>query len=576
MMMNFNNKYEKGRFFALFSNKKYIALYAFATISILLFGQYHFWSAFLGGAYLAIAIIITVIKKQYLNVSFGLPTLLIHLVVLSYFVSIIWAIDKGMATLGFFKYLTVSLIILLADGTAVNKNKILETYATIAGLSVILCCLLSFIPSIRREVFYGGRLGGTFLYANSYGLYLLLSMVIISTKETMRKIDYFFCFIIGLGIILTGSRSIFVISIVSILLLFFINKRAVVSFACGALLASLLSFWFNNVGGIQRSISISLSSGEMLNRLAYYYDGSRLIINHPFGLGHYGWWYVQTSIQSSLYNVRLIHNWVLQLALDVGIVPTILLATSVLIVAFHKNSILRTRLLILLIFGHSLIDYNLAFLSTAYIAIMAMQVDKNMVKITNRKALTIIIVVSLVLLCIYICLGAATFLSFIGNDTTAVRLYPFYTEAMEKIIITESDPDEAFVWAERILVLNPYVHDAYDVKARVYASKGLWLDAVDMKREFIMKSRLNGSDYDELLIYIHFALIEADANGDYDAMNELIDLALSIPSLLDNVTASLNPLAYRLRHKPTLFLSEDSLRYLEYLYEYQAALLDME
>ena len=344
----------------------------------------------------------------------------------------------------------------------------------------------------------------------------------------------------------------------------FPNNHEIVLYAYAAMSVVLLGqyhYWSAYLGGV------SLSSGEWLNRIVYYYDGMKLLRMNPFGLGHSGWWYAQTSIQSALYNVRQIHNWVLQLAMDAGIVPAMLLAACVLMVVFHKKSTLRSKLLVLLIFGHSLIDYSLAFLPITYIAVLTLPIGRT-ARIVNRKSTIAITVTCASMLLVLLWLGTATLLSFIGKDIAATKLYPVYTEAMEKIIIKESDPEEALIWADRILALNPYVYDAYDVKARVYASKGLCSEAVEMKHEVIQISRMHGSDYDELLMYIHFALIDADANGNIHESRALVDLALSIPSVLDAVNATLNPLAYKIRHQPTLYLSEESHRFLRYLHEY--------
>ena len=79
-------------------------------------------------------------------------------------------------------------------------------------------------------------------------------------------------------------------------------------------------------------------------------------------------------------------------------------------------------------------------------------------------------------------------------------------------------------------------------------------------------------NYDDLLMYSHFAIQQAASTGDSNNCRYLADMALSIPGTLDELNDSLSPLAYRLKHQPTLVLSDDSMQFIAYLREFRASL----
>jgi len=564
----------KGRLLAaLFSHGPERALTVYLSVSVLLYGSYPYWCALFGGAFLAFFLWRTIKKERKLVFPLSLPSIAICVAVIFYLLSVFWAIDKGMAFLGFLKYLPVLLLIPLAATIGSDREQLLRALARAGGVSVAVCLALSVVPGIRSAFFPEGRFSGQFLYANAYGLFLLACAVILCMKKPPLKLDYVLCALSATGVSLTGSRSLLILAAVVFVLLLFTNWRGALALALGVLAAVLASFLFSIAGTLERSADISFASGEWLTRLAYYQDGLRLIFEKPFGLGHMGWWYMQPAIQTSVYDVRLIHNWLLQSALDVGILPALLLVAAAVTLFFSKQNGFREKTLIALILGHGLIDFDLAYLPVVFILVLLLPSGRPVTLRLPGKRNLLPLAICAVAAASSLWIGAASFASYMGMEKAAVALYPGFTEAMEKSLIAEPDPEQALLWSDRILARNAYVFDAYDVKAKVYAENGAWADAAAMKQASLMISRLHGSNYDEQLMYIHFAIQQAASVGDVDTCLYLTDLALGVPGALDDVSNSLSPLAYQLKHKPTLTLSDDSLRFLEYLQEFRAKLL---
>lgn len=77
-----------------------------------------------------------------------------------------------------------------------------------------------------------------------------------------------------------------------------------------------------NVLGENR-LQTGLGASELQTRLLYYKDGISMILNRPWGYGHYGYYLVQRQFQTgSTYLVKYIHNFLLQFLLDGGILST--------------------------------------------------------------------------------------------------------------------------------------------------------------------------------------------------------------------------------------------------------------
>ncbi|MCL2152769.1 MAG: O-antigen ligase family protein [Oscillospiraceae bacterium] len=556
---------------ALFSDRLEKILSVFLFVSVFLGGLFPYWCGMLSGAFLLFLLWMTIRKKGSLDILKSIPALSIYIAVAFYLLSVIWAVDKGMALLGFFKYLLIALFLCLSMQLESGREKLFKSAALAGVASVVVCLPLSFIPILGTFLKPDGRFSGPFMYANTYGLFLLVCIVILFTQKSTGKKDYIFGSILILGILMTGSRSLFVLLALTMIVLLFVNWRAVcVASLIGVAAAGLIFLGAPDM--LLRASDVSFSSGEWLTRLAYYYDGIRLLPRKLFGMGHLGWWYIQPQIQTSVYDVRFIHCWPLQVALDIGVVPALLLMGSAVLLFFDKRVDFRGKLLLILICGHALIDFDLNFLPVAFLIVM-------LIPHSNKTAASLRVnynkwqgTAALLAAGLSLWLGVASFLSYVGAQKAAVAMYPFYTEAMEAIELNESDPLQAEKWADRVLRSNSFVYEAYNVKAKALANKGDWINAVEMKRSFLSIYRLEGMEYDVYLQYIYAALQQAAADNDVDTCIWLANLGLEVPQMIESTQKELSPFAYQIKHQPTLVLSSQSQDFLIYLEDYQKRL----
>lgn len=118
-----------------------------------------------------------------------------------------------------------------------------------------------------------------------------------------------------------------------------------------------------NQDTIGRFLTISLESSTLMGRLLYYRDVLPVILKHPFGLGYMGYYYAQGGFQTGVYATKFVHNELLQFAVDVGWIPTLLFAFALLRRLLARKTPAMQRMLLFAICAHSMLDFDLQFLS---------------------------------------------------------------------------------------------------------------------------------------------------------------------------------------------------------------------
>lgn len=255
--------------------------------------------------------------------------LLPFLYCLSYCLPIFWA--DSMHIYGIFKnlaplWLALALLFFLPPLDLICQA--LKAYSLALGLALVLGLLqvvyqdLNLVPVFIKE-----RFTGFLQYANVNAiLSLLAGFYAIYGWKKMG-----FSLICGLSLGLSGSRTGLAVALVLLpaagLLGLYQNQvrqarvrpylyRNIV-FILGLILGSLA---LHNTIGPSR-LQAGLSASEWQTRLLYYKDGMTLLLNNPKGYGHYGYYLVQRQFQTgSTYLVKYIHNFILQIILDGGLV----------------------------------------------------------------------------------------------------------------------------------------------------------------------------------------------------------------------------------------------------------------
>ena len=196
-------------------NIKYNLIDILLFLTPFLYGLFPIWSLCLLGIVCVIGIIYKFSKEKRLLVPKGPKVYLLIIYLISFLFTEFVAVDKGMNLLAFIKNIPILLfIILLAqyDNNEEEKNRHLYMVSISSTISVLFSLFLMLIPN--SGVYLDNRLHGIFYYANSYGLFLLVGAIILFLKKERKWYDYLMLAVLFVGIILTNSRAIIIMTLV--------------------------------------------------------------------------------------------------------------------------------------------------------------------------------------------------------------------------------------------------------------------------------------------------------------------------------------------------------------------------
>ena len=332
-------------------------------------GMVSYWSNFLFIIICVIGILYKILKNKKVILPKGKEIIILLLYLFSFLIVNIYAVDKGMNIFYFLKNLSILFFILLFlqyEYTFEERKKLLDVLPY-SGVSItIFSALLALCGN--SLVYFNDRFQGIFGYANTFGLFLLLCIVINLSKEKISKKEIIFNIILFIGIIFTNSRAIIILTALSIVAMTIINRKNYKKTIILLLVFLSLLFLIGKVFSLEKRVNTEmLESSEFTTRLMYYKDALTLIKENPFGYGGDGWYYKQVEMQTGVYDTQYVHNSVLQIILDVGIIPFIGLLILLAITFFDKKQSALNRILMILIVGHSLIDIDLEYMICIFI-----------------------------------------------------------------------------------------------------------------------------------------------------------------------------------------------------------------
>ena len=524
--------------------------------------------------------------------------------------SALWAVDTGMALLGFVKFLPMPLFVLAVLQLSMEKRESLLTAVPISGtVMTFLSFGLGQLPALRQYLVVNERLAGFFQYPNACALYLLAGVILLLgdrrpgvSNRTARfggLLYYGGLFVLIFGIALSGSRTVFFLLAAVLLTIAVFGKERHLRYLVLTILAALIgvtavyALTTGNLSTVGRYLTSSFGSSTLLGRFLYAKDAVPVILKHPFGLGYLGYFYTQGSFQTGVYSVRNVHNELLQLFLDIGWIPAVLFAVAVGKSIFAKGLGLNKRLLLAAISVHCLLDFDLQFLAVGFVLILAMDLEpestglaqkkgkhkKNIQKnrIQKKRLLVaategyqlkdwrILLGSGILLGAVSLWLGTASLFYYCESYELAVRIYPGYTEAWKDLLTQAGDVTEMERLADKILSQNESVSLAYSAKARAAYAEGDFGEMIRNKQRAIALSRYELAEYLDYFDMLYVGIQLYSVNGDMQSAAYCRERLLEIPDMLEEVLKQTSALAWRIHDKPELELPEEYMEMLEEL-----------
>lgn len=531
----------------------------------LLFGGGYFVSA---SAFLSMVLFllltIGIWKQRQLTIPMGIFPVSVFLMVLLYFLCGFWAIDKGMAPLGGVKFLPLILFGIWLVQEELDRKKVIDMLPLLgAGMTLISFVMMQF-DVFKQYVSVSGRLAGFFQYPNTYAIFLLICLIILFEKFQMKDFDLYDAICVGvlaIGIFLSGSRTVFVLCIVTIFMIALLNKSKKELLISGCVLGIAVvavGVW----GDLNRS-SLHIFDWSYLStfwgRVLYYKDAMRILLKHPFGMGYYGYYFVQGEMQTGVYSVVNVHNEFLQLMLDIGIIPGMLFA----IVAIHsvvKISNQYHRLALIILGLHTMLDYDFQFISMGMIALLFIENFKCKEYKVAPNARVLYTSLNAILI-VGMSFTLLSDLFYITKDyKKSVEFYKGNTLAWIEQLNDSENQKEMNRLANKILKYNSHSAVAYDALALIEFSEGDTEGYVQYKLKSISLAKYDLNRYLEYMDTLFLAGTMYLESEDYDSATICYKRLKSVPDMLAAVEKQTDGLAWLIRDTPNLTCPEGYTR----------------
>lgn len=536
-------------------------------VMLLLVGSFHTYIGCALSVVMSIYLICRLARRKVLVLPKSLWALAIGAVCLGYGASCLWAIDPGMALIGFVKFLPVGLYALCLWQEE-QQGQILVFLPGFAAVLTVLSAIGMQIPAVSQLFSVAGRLAGFFQYPNTFALFLLVCELLVLKKPALKLRDLLILAVLTGGLLYTGSRTVFVLFLASnaVALLCGRQKKTRILLAAAAGGAAVLAVALLLIGGedgvLYRYLTISLTESTFVGRLLYMVDALPLLLKHPFGMGYMGYYYSQSAVQTGVYAVAYVHNDFLQILLDVGLIPGGLLLAAAAGFLLRKGIPLRDKLPVAVLCLHSLFDFNFQFIGM--LCLLILLTDRPTTKVIRLKAgLPAMQAAAAVLAALSLYLGAATMLSHFRQYDLADTLYPYNTQNKLSMLEQEDDVAQANRIAQEILRQNTTCYVPYSIQAKYAYTQGDFASMIQNKRTVFQLYPFGYEEYEEYCVMLINGIARYQQAGDTASVQICQQQLLQAQAALQANTERLSPLGRLIADQPITQLSEDVRYYIE-------------
>lgn|GEM_PF-1243094 len=452
-------------------------------------------------------------------------------------ITIPFAIDRGMASFGVIKFIIVPVFILFMalEGQSF-RNRLIRCIPIMAA-ALTLIGLVSFFTPFKDFFFINHRFSGTFQYANAYALFLLISLIITFYESYKKNLTSILVTVNFAGLLATGSRAVFVISFVSILIMLVKERRRgrelipfIVPCACVLAVGAGVAYITGKADYFLRFLQMDIKSSSMIGRLIYDFDGLKIIASNPWGLGYKGYNFYQGSVQTANYTVTYVHNELLQTALDFGVVIAIAIAAGVILEVIRKGTRTRNRIILIAVGIHCLFDWDMQFVVMILILALISDYDKCLCLEINARARGLALGIGAVMAAVMIWLGSAGICEQFHNYKLACRIYPGLTTSQMRLVNGTDGTD--YNMAEKICKHNKYCVVALQAMAEKSARLGDFVSMQKYGEMAVEAGRYNSSGYEIYIYFLSYAIDTCNSQGDmqstYNYVCEVADVEKKI------------------------------------------------
>lgn len=468
--------------------------------------------------------------------------------------SIFTSISKGDAVIGIIRVLSVGIWILITmQYEETERENALDYIPSVSILMLVVSAIIYVIPDLRWFVSNGnGRMAGFFQYANTFALYLLLSMIIYAKrgmKEDGTVKGTIYLFILAAGILWSGSRFTLVLLACVLLIESITDKDIRIPYLIILItgIAVILILSLTGITGNPLTRIFTATQSTLYGRFIYWEDALTQIKSHPLGLGYKGFSIIEPAVQTAPYIVRFVHNDFLQGMVDYGWIAGIGMVFMAVTMIFHAKKEYRAAIIVLVI--HALFDFDLQFMVICWVGML-------MIPYEGKKEIESTIpvtVLSIVLTCLYVWTGIGYLSYDMGHYDTAYKIYPFSEEIERNLMAKTADQN----LAEDIIKKDTLSGVSYDVLANTDKDNEEYISMLKNKRQALLLQRYDMDHYKD---YVDMLMETEDALSDDEEYRKMVQ---EVPELMDKAEKEMNPLIYKTVDAPSFKLSEKQRKFVE-------------
>ena len=564
-----------------------------------LIGTFYDFTVFLVALIFSSILLGIFIKNKKIKIEINNMFLLSLILFVFSLLGIFWAIDKNDAIIGTLRFLSLVIFsILLMQCKKEEKEKILNIIPYSGLLMLIFSIIIGFIPALRNIVYSeSNRITGLFQYSNVFALYLLIGFIIITNKKKkeekvketkeesvkieknkkenreklLKKYSPIICGIILLiGILMTGSRTTFIITTIYIIYLCFRKENRYrkiygITYALILLLLGIYVLITKNIETIGRIFTISMDSSTLLGRILYWKDGLNLLLDNIFGYGYMGYSYKIYEIQTGMYYTKFVHNDYLQMALDIGIVPLIIFIVSLVKSIFSKNNSKLNKIILIVIMLHMFLEFDLQFMIIFYILLICLE-EKSYKEYEIEKSITSYLTIGIVIL-VYGYYGVACFMNYIKQDKIAINMLGNFTEAKINVMNSTENINTANRLADEILENNKYAYQAYGIKAIYYLQNNEFDKMIEMKKKEIALDKYNSQVYEDYVLYLSQVLEKYAKEQNNEKIIKYSKYIFEVEDMIEDVKNKTDKITEKLQDSSKIELNEETVNYINNIKE---------
>lgn len=473
--------------------------------------------------------------------------------------TVIWGVDRGDSFVGVLRvYSAFAFRIALLQLPGSCRQRLLDSLPDVGTAMTVLAIFASHIPGCAELFMEGRRLAGSFQYANTYALFMLIGIVVLHHREEKSWRTVCCYLILAVGLYLSGSRTVWVLYLGLETWIILSGKKNWKMLAAAFLLMAFvagISILEESYEGAGRFLTISVMESTFLGRLLYFIDALPMMLRYPFGMGYMGYFYMQQAMQTGVYRVRFVHNDILQVGLDYGfIVLGIFLICIANALLKKEKPRMEKELLVLILLG-SLFDFHLQFQAILWTLILLMCESHNG-RHVGRKcgSASWLLLASGVINLIFFLNGVGQVTFSTGDYALACRIAPWNSDAQLYRMLAQDTTEEAAVYAERIVRNNSYRKEAHQILAYYNMKKKDYLEMADEFEQAVMLDRFDDSMYEEFGRLLENAEIQCRVEGLENIGRLLSDKRSQIVEMKRDAIQNASYLAYLIDEKPKLTL----------------------